>query len=333
MLAYPQSNRDLFAAKTELITETLERMVDGRPLDRVPPVAIDLPEWQVQVLSSGDWTKVSVADAPNLVYELDGVGANLVINANPWVEGMALDDEFMSALEENVIGANLNSKLLGSGHWMEGELSYGYIEYSMPGSVRGATLIVVHEDQLLALSFNGASFDWPLLKPLYDELVLNLQVGPQPAPVVANRTELGYQLRADEPWSLKEEAGESVDAVIEYADSGVSVNVAVSDADDLEVIEMWILELVQEQLAAGYADLEVLHQEIVEHLGNSSGMTEFIATVEVEGSEADPVKVHIKQLITLHADRIYFITATAPAGIWAEHAEEIDKVIQGMLFL
>jgi hypothetical protein len=333
LLNYPQSNRDLLNEKEELITDTLARMVDGRPLDRVPPVVIELPEWEVKVLSSGDWKKTSKPDVLNLVYELEGLNANLVINSNAWVEGMKLDDEFMGVLEQNVIGTNLNSELLGIGHWTEGELSCGFIEYSMPGKVRGATFIVTHKDRLLVFSFNGLESDWPLLKPLYDELILHLQVGPQPAPVLANREEFGYQLRADEPWVLKEEGGESVDAVIEYADSGVSVNVAVSAADGLEVIEMWILEMVQEQLAAGYADLEVLQQEVVEHLGKSSGMTEFIATVGVEGSDIEPIKVHIKQLITIHADRIYFITATAPAGIWAEHAEAIDKVLQEMLFL
>ncbi len=333
MKAYPQSNRDLYLEREEQITNAISRMLDGRPLDPVPPVAIDLPEWELRVLSSGEWTKSSQADVSDLIYTFEDRNANLSVNSNAWVEGVKLDDEFMQALEKNIIASNVGSKLLKSVQWDEGELSFGSIGYVMATGVHGATLIVVHGDRLIALSFNCLDSDWALLAPVYDELVKNVQVGPQPAPVLANRAEFNYQLRADEPWILKSEGGESVDSVIEYGDTGVSVNVAVTNADGLEVIEDWILDMVREQLAAGYEDLELLQQVIVEHLGKSSGTTEFIATVGIEGSDVDPVKVHVKQLLTLHDGRIYFITATAPADGWAERAEDIEKVLQEMLFL
>lgn len=148
------------------------------------------------------------------------------------------------------------------------------------------------------------------------------------APVLADRADKGYRVRASGDWQLKA-APPPLDCMIQRQSPFCVVNFNVVDAGGLTAVNESIMEAVFSQVQKQYKNSKVLAKKVEQLHGKPSCWYELQGELE----QHPGVPLRIRQYLVLQGKRMVIVTVSTPAAEWQTATPHWEKIVEDLEFV
>lgn len=330
ILSIPVVTRRRYEALKGYLNPALNRWAVMGELEVEPPVAITHATGGLRMRSSAGWLRDDAET--NAVYRLPWLDSEVTILSLPWVDGLGLEESTVGAVIAGILGGDDRAEILDQEMGNIGEREDVRVAYRYGKTGRkGLVYLTPVGAQLHMLNFLVPEKNMGLMTPILEECLANLEFGDFPMPLLVDRSIVGYQVFAEQPWRTLLDAPEGVDLRLEYA--GFDALIDFSVAETTMTVEQFetFTDYMHDSNLAEYVEPHDLGKGVGKMHGLTYGYSEIYGPRKGFSKGQEQV-LHNRQVFLNLGDRLLHINVQAVRSTWEEFGPLAERLLQDLQF-